>query len=183
MGSCHSFNCFACFPGWEDWSWRALGSIVGTIPLGFWAAPLSLELNDPPVLPLAQLDSSQNSCVVGVCDAMCAEPAGCEGRWYVQSAQAWLGGLICCWDGWELCLWAQKCPVSAGHRNITTVQKGLHGPAKGQLCDQPLQAAVGFLPFCQGWRDFPASSTSCYVLLLTSTWIFMSSESHALFTS
>lgn len=54
----------------------------------------------------------------------------------------------------------------------------LHGPPTGQLCDHPLWAAAGPLPFCQGRRDFPASSISCHVLLLTSMWIFMSSESH-----
>lgn len=48
---------------------RALGSTVGSIPVGFWAALLSVELDDPPVLPFARVGSSQNSHVVGVCDA------------------------------------------------------------------------------------------------------------------
>lgn len=183
MGSFHGFNCFACFPGREEWSWRALGSTIGNIPLGFWAAPLSVELDATPVLPFAGVGSSQNSCVVGVCDAACAEPEGREDGWSVRSAQTWLGGpgSICCWDGWGLCLWAQKCPVPAGYMNVTTVRsclKEIHRPPKGQLCDHPLQAAVGSLPFCQGWKDFPASSISCPILLLTSMWIFMSSESH-----
>lgn len=92
---------------------------------------------------------------------------------------AWLAqpGSICCWAGWELCWGVQECPVSTGHCSVTTVRE-LCGPAEGQLCDHPLQAAAESLPFCQGRRDFSALSISCPVLLLTFTWVFMSSESH-----